>query len=275
VLHLWTGLGYYARARNLHKTAIIVCDSHAAIFPKTVEALEALPGIGRSTAGAILSLSHDIPATILDGNVKRVLARFEAVGGWPGNTKVHDALWDVANQYSPKKRCRDYTQAMMDLGATVCTRSRPLCDECPLSSHCKAHLNDTATQYPGKKPKKTLPVKQTLLLLIHNKQGDIFLEKRPASGIWGGLWSLPEFSDLQTLAEHCKQRLGFDLKSIQPAESFRHTFSHYHLEITPVHAKVTKQKTVSKSEHLWYNVSQTLGLAAPVKKLLNEVFDDA
>ena len=188
---------------------------------------------------------------------------------------MHDALWDVANRYSPAKRCRDYTQAMMDLGATVCTRSKPLCDQCPLSSHCKAYLSNTASRYPGKKPKKRLPVKQTLLLLAHNKDGDIFLEKRPTSGIWGGLWSLPEFSDLETLAEHCKKRLGFDIKAIKPSAPFRHTFSHYHLDITPVHAKVTKQKTVPNNNELWYNVNQTLGLAAPVKKLLSEVFDDA
>ena len=166
VLHLWTGLGYYARARNLLKCARSVVDDHGGEFPATVEALEQLPGIGRSTAGAIVSISRDTPAAILDGNVKRVLARYTAIAGWPGESAVQKKLWAVAERYTPETRCADYSQAMMDLGATLCSRSRPACDLCPLEESCAAHSAGRQADYPGKKPRKALPVKSTVMLLV-------------------------------------------------------------------------------------------------------------
>ncbi len=276
VLHQWTGLGYYARARNLHKAANIICKEYKKIFPNTVEALSKLPGIGHSTAGAIISISHDIPATVLDGNVKRVLSRFHAVPGWPMDPKVHATLWKIAESVLPQKRCRDYTQAMMDLGATLCTRSAPQCHACPLQQNCQAFLTQTVSRYPGKKPVKKLPIRALFLLVLENSQGAIFLEKRPDTGIWGGLWSLPEFTDLATLQVACYARFNMKLKEVKPLTPFRHTFSHYHLDITPIYAKpVRMQKKLLKKDAIWYNRDHIIGLAAPVKKILGEVFENA
>ncbi len=273
VLHQWTGLGYYARARNLHKAAVIVCKDHKKIFPNTVEALCKLPGIGESTAGAIISISHDTPATVLDGNVKRVLSRFYAVPGWPMDPKVHETLWKMAENLLPQKRCRDYTQAMMDLGATLCTRSAPRCYVCPLQKDCKAFSTQTILQYPFKKPVKKLPIRALFLLVLENSQGDIFLEKRPETGIWGGLWSLPEFTDVTTLPIACHERFHLKIKEVKPLAPFRHTFSHYHLDITPIYAKpVRTQKKMPGENVMWYNRKQIIGLAAPVKKILSGGF---
>lgn len=191
VLHLWTGLGYYARARNLHKSARIIHTDHNNRFPDDLESIVALPGIGRSTAGAILSLALNQVAPILDGNVKRVLARYHRVEGWPGNKKTEQKLWQLAESVTPDKEFAAYTQAIMDLGATVCTRSNPLCDQCPVNNGCEARETGTQEQYPGKKPKKTLPVKQTIFTIIENDKGEVLLEKRLPQGIWGGLWSFP------------------------------------------------------------------------------------
>src|SRR5690554_1538719 len=270
VLHLWTGLGYYSRARNLHRTAQIVVSEHGGEFPASVEGLQALPGIGRSTAGAIASLSMGLRAPILDGNVKRVLARYHAVEGWPGEKAVHDRLWQIAERYTPQQRFNHYTQAMMDLGATLCTRSKPSCLLCPLQAHCEARALNLADRLPSPRPKKVLPVKQTLMLLIRNEEGEILLQQRPPSGIWGGLWSLPEVADLRD----APATLGITLDDVatQVLEPLRHTFSHYHLDITPARVAL-KDPTNSVMEGppaLWYNVDQpaNIGLAAPVKRLL-------
>jgi A/G-specific adenine glycosylase len=205
VLHHWTGLGYYARARNLHKTAQIIAFEHLQQFPDTVEALSALPGIGRSTAGAIRSIGFKKPAAILDGNVKRVLARFSATAGWPGKTAVHNQLWKIAEHYSPLERTEQYTQAMMDLGALVCTRSNPQCHQCPLESNCKAALRGEQSLFPGKKPKKAIPVRESIFLMLRSSKGDILLQQNPPAGLWGGLWVLPmidQLSELNGLAEN-------------------------------------------------------------------------
>ena len=271
VLHLWTGLGYYARARNLHKTAQIVAQEQAGAFPETVEELEALPGIGRSTAGAVLSISTGKWAPILDGNVKRVLARFYALQGWPGTTANQKKLWAYAEQNTPQQRVGDYTQAMMDLGATLCTRSKPSCLLCPLQQGCEALRLGKTDQLPEPKPKKSIPVKQTYMLLLQQDDSNEFLlYQRPPTGLWGGLWSFPQVSDLRdTLNE-----TGFELReeSMQPLEPMRHTFSHFHLDITPVRARVnTPTDSVMEGKPLlWYNIEQpeNVGLAAPVKKLL-------
>ncbi|MCP4598051.1 A/G-specific adenine glycosylase [Neptuniibacter sp.] len=276
VLHLWTGLGYYARARNLHKTAQIVASDFHGLFPETVDELEALPGIGRSTAGAVLSISTGKWAPILDGNVKRVLARFYALEGWPGTTANQKLLWGYAEQNTPRDRTGEYTQAMMDLGATLCTRSKPSCLLCPLQKNCEALKQGKTDQLPAPKPKKTIPVKQTYMLML--QQGnpkEILLYQRPPTGLWGGLWSFPQVADLRdTLNE---TGLELDEDSIQTLEPMRHTFSHFHLDITPVKARVnTPTDSVMEGKPLlWYNIEQpeNVGLAAPVKKLLQQLAD--
>lgn len=188
VLQLWSGLGYYARARNLHKAARIICEQGR--FPDTLDGLMALPGIGQSTAGAILSIAFNKSHPILDGNVKRVLARFKAIPGWTGNSQTNKQLWEISANLTPEIRVAEYTQAMMDLGATVCTRSKPACEKCPLTTACMAFLTQTAANFPTPKKAKALPVKQLVFLLLHNTQ-QVLLEKRPPTGIWGDYGAYP------------------------------------------------------------------------------------
>lgn len=274
VLHLWTGLGYYARARNLHKTAQCIVSDYAGQFPDSVESLETLPGIGRSTAGAIYAIAFKQRAAILDGNVKRVLARFHAVSGWPGKTTVSKHLWHIAEQYTPTTRVADYTQAIMDLGATLCTRSKPRCTECPFNTDCRGFANGDPGQYPGKKPSKTKPVKHALLLMLENTQGEILLQQRPGSGIWGGLWSFPECpeSDEKEAAvkAHCTA-LGYSAGRLIFHDPRRHIFSHYQLNYTPVTVKVGKHAGIGDNNTRWVRPEQPgqLGLPQPVKALLD------
>ena len=272
VLHLWTGLGYYSRARNLHRTAQIVVDEHGGEFPVGVEALRALPGIGRSTAGAIASLSMGLRAPILDGNVKRVLARYHAVEGWPGTRAVEDRMWEIAERYTPPQRFNHYTQAMMDLGATLCTRSKPSCLLCPVQAGCEARRLGTPTAYPHSKPRKALPVRQCIMPLMVNPDGDIWLQRRPDSGLWGGLWCPPQLDDRGEL-EQLLQQNGWQLRQQQELEPLRHTFSHFHLDIQPLLVRVQPTSGVAEAGQLWYNLRQPtrLGLAAPVSKLLERV----
>jgi len=192
VLAHWSGLGYYARARNLHKCAKLAVSNYGGVLPQALDELVAMPGIGRSTAGAILSLALGQPTPILDGNVKRVLARYFAVDGWPGKSDVLKQLWHISETVTPVKSTDSFNQAMMDLGATLCTRSRPACVRCPLASDCQARALGEPTRFPGKKPKKITPVKTTIMLALANADGAYLLERRPPSGIWGSLWSLPE-----------------------------------------------------------------------------------
>ncbi|MGB1880849.1 MAG: A/G-specific adenine glycosylase, partial [Gammaproteobacteria bacterium] len=201
VLHLWSGLGYYSRARNLHRAARLVVEQHDGELPDSVEALEALPGIGRSTAAAIVAQAWDRPAAILDGNVKRVLARYHAEPGWPGDSAVLRRLWTLAEAHLPTTRACDYTQAMMDLGATVCTRSRPACPACPLREDCSARASDSQTRYPGPRPRRTLPERQTTFLILIDDHNRLLLERRPPAGIWGGLWCFPELGGDDALVD--------------------------------------------------------------------------
>lgn len=281
VLHLWTGLGYYSRARNLHRAAKIICETHQEHFPNDLYSLEQLPGIGRSTAGAILSIAFQQCATILDGNVKRVLTRFHGITEWPGEKKTADLLWKIAEHYSPHHRTADYSQAMMDLGATLCTRGKPLCEQCPLAAQCVALANGLEKKLPKSKPKKILPIRQATLLLIQN-QKKILLEKRPPTGIWGGLWSPPEINRHATTAEitqFCKTQFRMNASSIQLSTIFRHTFSHFHLDILPVSVLVQPPKTkiMDSERQIWYNLEdkQSVGLPAPVKKLLRNILNDS
>lgn len=271
VLHYWTGLGYYARARNLHKCAQTVVEEFNGTFPQTVEGLESLSGIGRSTAGAIASISMGKHASILDGNVKRVLSRFHGVEGWPGNKKVADEMWLIAERYTPAKRTGEYTQAMMDLGATLCTRSKPQCQICPLQAQCEAYALDRVKEFPFSKPKKEKPIKSTRMLMLE-WDNRILLKQQPASGIWGGLWIFPMMEVAQPMMEH--ELLNHEIQSIHEGDVFRHTFSHYHLDIHPVHIKLAKpMDMIGESKQLWYNLKQpdSVGLAAPVKKLLESL----
>ena len=275
VLHLWTGLGYYTRARNLQKTAQIVLREHAGEFPRDVEQLTELPGIGRSTAGAIASLSMGLRAPILDGNVKRVLARYVAQEGYPGEPKVAKQLWDVAERFTPQARVNHYTQAMMDLGATLCTRSKPSCLLCPLQSGCQAHLLGLEIRYPIPKPRKTLPQKRTLMPILANSNHEVLLYRRPSSGLWGGLWSLPELADLNDL-DNLANRHGLQLAPSQALAELTHTFSHFQLAIEPHLIRVNSAPAaVAEADWLWYNLATPprLGLAAPVKKLLKRAAD--
>lgn len=269
VLHLWTGLGYYARARNLHKCAQQLLENYAGDFPNTVEEVATLPGIGPSTAGAILAQSRGIRAPILDGNVKRVLARLHAVPGWPGKKPVESRLWELAEHYTPDHRLADYTQAIMDLGATLCRRSTPDCTACPVKTGCQAHANGNPQDYPGKKPKKTLPVRTTVMLILRDREGQVWLEQRPQQGIWGGLWCFPQTCAMEQV-HHALQTRAFDARGdTQQLPPFRHTFSHYHLDIEPLEVAVDTAGPCDNNGR-WVNPQNPgkLGLAAPVKKLL-------
>lgn len=275
VMHLWTGLGYYSRARNLQRTAQIVCEQYSGEFPDDVERLGDLPGIGRSTAGAIASIAFGKRAAILDGNVKRVLARFHGVEGYPGETAVHNKLWDFAETHTPNKRIEAYTQAMMDLGATLCTRSKPACGICPLADNCIAQREGRTAEFPGKKPQKTLPVKSAQMLIIVDKHGDILLEKRPPTGIWSSLWIFPQIESDSDSVAHCADQLRLNVEIAERWSIYRHTFSHYHFDIEPVLLRLKNQPAAinDNDRQLWYNLRNpaAIGLAAPVVKLLKKL----
>ena len=273
VLSHWSGLGYYARARNLHKAAQQISDEHGGKFPVSLDEVIALPGIGRSTAGAILSLANGQRHTILDGNVKRVLARFDAIAGWPGKADVEADLWKVADRYTPDERTAAYTQAIMDLGATLCTRSKPACDRCPVSTDCQALRTHSVVQYPGRKPKLTKPLKTTTMLLV-SVSGQVYLERRPESGIWGGLWSLPELGE-RSIDDWCDTTLGTAAKDVLSWDVLRHSFSHYDLDIQPIVVRIESHagKVADAGATTWYSLDDTPpgGFAAPVKKLINQL----
>jgi A/G-specific adenine glycosylase len=271
VLHLWSGLGYYARARNLHKTAKLIAGQ--ARFPDTLDELLELPGIGQSTAGAILSIAFNKSHPILDGNVKRVLTRFKAVSGWPGNNAVNKELWAISARLTPIQRVADYTQAMMDLGATLCTRTKPTCKACPLNADCLARLADNVALFPTPKPAKTLPIKQVFFLMVKDADNRIFLEKRPPTGIWGGLWSLPEFDTIDAAHDWCHSG-NLHISHQQILTTQRHTFSHYHLDYTPMLIEINNPNNfvMEANQSVWYKVDQVnnIGLAAPIKQLLQQ-----
>lgn len=271
VLHLWTGLGYYARARNLHKAAKQLAEQYDGEFPNTVEAVQGLPGIGRSTAGAILSLSRNIKAPILDGNVKRVLARFSMTEGWPGNKAVENTLWGLAEKYTPDQRVNDYNQAMMDLGATVCTRSKPACERCPVKVQCLAFKHEKQSLFPHSKPKKQLPVRKTVMIIVQF-ENQVLLQQRPFNGIWGGLWSFFEVDELAQVNEFTQAKL-LEAKRVELMPMFRHTFSHFHLDIQPVVVELMNEPPlgVSERQQIWFDLlaPQPLGLSAPAKQLLD------
>ena len=283
VLHLWTGLGYYSRARNLHSAARLVVKNHHGKLPNNVEKLCELPGIGVSTAGAILSLAMNTRATILDGNVKRVLCRYHCVSGWPERGAIKKQLWTLAESHTPRKNFDHYTQAIMDLGATLCTRSKPNCQQCPLSQSCEAFASNTVLQFPTRKPKKSLPTKDTHMYMCINKHNEVLLQKRPPVGVWASLWSFPEHSELLDNVAN-SWGLGLTIENnLTQWKTIKHTFSHFHLQIVPVEIRVTGQEEgiMDSDRWLWYplthiknhqeNRALEVGLAAPVKKLITEL----
>ena len=271
VLQHWSGLGYYARARNLHSAAVTIRDDYGGVYPKKFERVVALPGIGRSTAGAILSLAFESRHAILDGNVKRVLARHNAIDGWPGKTTVASQLWELAEQHTPDQSVAAYTQAIMDLGATICTRGSPRCDVCPVNDDCQAFASGRVEQFPGRKAKKDKPLRHTTMVLAVSDDA-VYLERRPPSGIWGGLWSLPELED-DGVANWCRQTLNGREDSIEPWSKLRHSFSHYDLDIQPVVVRITatSRKVADGDDATWHKLDDLLpgGIAAPVQKLIN------
>lgn len=274
VLHHWTGLGYYARARNLQKAAQSIRDDFAGEFPTNIDDVIKLPGIGKSTAGAILSLSLGQHHSILDGNVKRILARHSAIAGWPGNKAVENQLWQVAETYTPKQEIQKYNQAMMDIGATICTRSKPNCAKCPVAIDCKAQLAGRQTEFPGKKVKKQIPAKQAIMLIIQDGN-KVLLQKRPPAGIWGGLWCFEQYDDTQGLETFLSSH-NLQLNDLQEFDSFRHTFSHFHLDISAFILQKSRlsQFDIMESNHtLWYNIQQPnkIGLAAATTRLLANI----
>ncbi len=270
VLALWSGLGYYARARNLHKAARTCNDEYAGNMPATPEGLAALPGIGDSTANAIYSQAYDHPAVVLDGNVKRVLCRHGAVSGWPGKSSVHKALWEMARSKLPTQRGADYTQASMDLGATLCTRSKPACGECPVQRDCKARLSNSVQDFPAPRPRLKIVEKSFHMLILQDGNGRILLERRPPTGIWGGLWSLP--------ADDCgralDQRFAVATAELESLPGLQHQLTHIKMTITPLLAKTNQlaKRVECSAEQNWFSREQwpELGLPAPVRQLLDK-----
>jgi A/G-specific adenine glycosylase len=275
VLHLWSGLGYYARARNLHKAAKIILRDFDGILPLSVDELVRLPGIGQSTAAAILSLSANQRHAILDGNVKRVLTRYRGITGWPGEKKIEQQLWSLAKELTPADNVASYTQAIMDLGAILCTRSRPRCEDCPVMVDCYASRHAQQSVLPTRRKKNSLPTRETVFAIIENHKGEILLEKRPPVGIWGGLWSFPECPVGENITRWINKQYGSTVSSLTEESTLRHTFSHFHLDIHPVRAKLKNSSFSVKDQEgvFWYkpDSDSRLGMAAPVTRILRTI----
>ncbi len=275
VLHLWSGLGYYTRGRNLHRAAQMIRNDYGGAIPGDMKSLRALPGIGRSTAGAILALSLGKREPILDGNVRRVLTRYHAVEGWPGKAAVRKRLWTLADDHTPAADVDRYTQAIMDLGATVCTRRQPACERCPVKQDCRALAQGCPESYPESRPLQGRPIQATIMLVLINRSGHVFLERRPQHGIWAGLWGFPEITTAAEAADWCRENIGCDVERVTEQSAFRHTFSHYHLDITPVTVTVPagSDRVTEGADQIWYDRfdPQQIGLATPVQRLLAEL----
>lgn len=272
VLALWSGLGYYSRARNIHKTAQIILEQYQGEFPQELDNLVALPGIGPSTAAAIASQAYNLPTAILDGNVKRVLCRYFLVDGWPEQSAIKKKLWDLAQQCMSATRCADYTQAIMDLGATCCTTRNPNCENCPLHTSCLAYLENTVMLYPHKKIKKKLPIKQQQFLLLFNQDNKIYLEKRPPSGIWGGLWCLPSIAIDDCAEQYINHTYTLNVLRTTNILNMRHTFSHFHLDIKALAIEISiSENCLMENPGNWYAAKELnqLGLAKPIIDIIN------
>lgn len=280
VLALWAGLGYYARGRNLHAAAKQVVSLHRGEMPNDLEAVQALPGVGRSTAAAILAQAYGARHAILDGNVKRVLARHAAIAGWPGAPKVADRLWAISEQKLPITRLADYTQAIMDLGATLCTARAPACARCPVAADCAAHRENRIGEFPSPKPAKARPYRRATLLLVEDDHGEVLIERRPPTGIWGGLWSLPVAAEGESADALLWQRHGIRIEPIDTLPAFRHAFTHFELELTPLLCRRVDDDTAielrERPDQRWLTISARngdalagIGLPAPVLGFLS------
>ncbi len=278
VLGHWSGLGYYARARHLHRAARIIVHEHAGRFPETREEIMALPGVGRSTAGAILAFCFGQREPILDGNVRRVLTRFLALAGHPADAKVNRILWTVAERLTPARQVASYTQAIMDLGATVCTRSRPDCPSCPVHTDCKAYAKGNPVGYPTPKRKKPRPEREIQLWVIEDSTGSVLLERRPDRGIWGGLWSLPETPAGSSCLPGRLQDLVLEPVESHALPPLQHGLSHFDLWIylRRFRMHTFPHPTMDESCYLWYNPRepQNIGLPAVIQRLLVSIQPD-
>jgi A/G-specific adenine glycosylase len=270
VLHLWSGLGYYARARNLQRAAQIIVREHRGEFPAALDEVMALPGIGRSTAGAILALSRGERHPILDGNVKRVLTRYFALAGYPGEPQVERRLWQLADECTPSAQCADYTQAIMDLGATICTRAKPACLLCPVNASCEARRNDAQQQYPAPRPRKSRPQREVWVVLARRGR-KVLIERGPPTGLWGGLWSLPEFPTHAHAVQWSGEHLS-GAANLQPDTPIRHAFSHFDYEIKPLRVSCAGKALALRDDdrYRWYDLDAPaeVGLPKPISTLL-------
>jgi A/G-specific adenine glycosylase len=276
VLHLWTGLGYYARARNLQACAQVLVTQYDGEFPQTLEAMMDLPGIGRSTAAAILALSGGQRQSILDGNAKRVLARVFGIAGDPTSTAVLAALWAQADACTPARAVAAYTQAIMDLGATVCTRSTPACTVCPMNSGCIAALEGRQTELPGRKHRRVRPSRETTILIAeiqHNGSTAVLVERRPPSGVWGGLWSPPQFESEADALAWCLEEIG-DAAESQRLPPIDHAFTHFDLRLKPLRVRCDRRASVRDADHhRWYPLEAPprIGLPQPIRRLFESL----
>ena len=279
VLHLWTGLGYYARARNLRACAQALTAAHNGEFPRTLEAVMALPGIGRSTASAILALSRGERHPILDGNVKRVMARVFGIAGDPTAPKVVATLWAQAEACTPKSDVAAYTQAIMDLGATLCTRARPACTVCPMNDGCIAALEGRQAELPGRKVKRARGSREATLLIAEtgsNGSVAVLVQRRPAAGLWGGLWSPPQFDSKRDALEWCRREIGEAEAGAGSAElaPIDHAFTHFDLRLHPLRVRCRALAAVREDEdRLWYRLESPprVGLPAPIRLLFERL----
>ena len=277
VLSLWTGLGYYRRARLLHQAAQKIVSEHNGRIPNSLDALLALPGIGRSTAGAILASGFDQPGVILDGNVKRVLARFHAVDGEVRRAAVMNQLWTFAKEHTPNERSADYAQAIMDLGATCCTKTAPNCSPCPISSHCEALNANKVDQYPTPNTRKPVRNETLRLLLIIDAEGKTLLQRQPPDGLWGGLW-LPLHMNGNSGPGDLLSQLSFEPDQVLFEETiapFSHTLSHirFRVESQAIYLSSTRELSSSRSDLVWFDRSGTasIGLSKLTLTLLEKV----
>ena len=277
VMRLWAGLGYYARARNLHACARQISKQYDGEFPASVDELQQLPGIGRSTAGAIVAQAYGRRAVILDGNVKRVLARYRMIAGWPGKTAVQKVLWSLADELTPADRAADYTQAIMDLGATICRRKRPECGICPVREDCRAAASGVVEQYPERKQRQPLPIRDTCVLLCYERTQTprLLVEKRPPSGIWGGLWSLPQCDPVQEPADLIASKYRLGVRSIEEGDPVMHTFTHFQLRMRPLWVQLDGISFgVADSSVSWCDADSatSLGMPRPIATLVKDFF---
>jgi A/G-specific adenine glycosylase len=277
VMRLWSGLGYYSRARNLHRAAQLIVSEHGSVFPGTLAEIERLPGVGRSTAAAIAGFAFGARAAILDGNVKRLLARHFLVEGFPGDRAVEAELWSLAESLVPKRDVAAYIQGLMDLGALVCTTRRPGCPRCPLRGTCAALIADRVDEVPAPRPRRTVPTRTAVMAVLRNGS-DVLLEKRPASGVWGGLWSLPELATDVDLRGIVARRFGCEVRRVDRLAPIRHTFTHFTLEIAPMLIDVDAPAPgAAEPGSMWMPLESAVSAAlpAPVKRLLARLAESA